>query len=197
MPIVYTYPLVQNPQESDLFVITHKDPETEEVSTRSISLGKLYALVGAGGINGTKGFIPVFNGSTSIVDSIIQQAEEADKITISGDLEVTGDVTFPGSVTLNGVIKDSTASTGGINTVLVSQGDGTVKWDRAPQAKNFTYTQAVPSRVWTINHNLDKKPSVSVVDSADTVVVGNVEYVDDNNLVITFENIFSGKAYLN
>lgn len=197
MPIIYTYPLVHNPQEDDLIAITHRDPDTDEVSTRSISLGKLYALVGAGGINGTQGHIPVFNGSTSIIDSIITQADAADKINIGGDLEVTGDVAFPGSLTLNGVLKDFTGSAGNAMDVLVAQGDGTVRWERPPQAREFTYTQAVPSKTWTITHNLEKKPSVSVVDSADTMVVGSVEYVNENELIITFENIFAGKAYLN
>lgn len=63
--------------------------------------------------------------------------------------------------------------------------------------KSFTFTQSSPATSWSITHNLSKKPSVTVVDSADTVVVGDVEYNDLNSLTITFTAAFSGKAYLN
>ena len=62
---------------------------------------------------------------------------------------------------------------------------------------NFTYTQSTPSATWTITHNLGKFPSVSVVDSANTQVYGNVDYINDNSLTLTFTSAFSGKAYLN
>jgi hypothetical protein len=62
-----------------------------------------------------------------------------------------------------------------------------------------TYTQCfeVASDVWTINHGLGKFPSVTVVDSANTVVVGNVDYTTSNSLVITFNAAFSGCVFLN
>jgi len=63
--------------------------------------------------------------------------------------------------------------------------------------KTFIYEQAVPSATWNVNHNLDKFPSVAVVDSANTTVEGGIEYIDENNLTLTFTGAFSGKAYLN
>ncbi len=36
-----------------------------------------------------------------------------------------------------------------------------------------------------------------IVDSADTVLHGAIEYTDNNNLVITLSAPTSGKAYLN
>ncbi len=62
-----------------------------------------------------------------------------------------------------------------------------------------TYTQCFESALstWTITHDLGKFPSVSVVDSANTQVVGEVDYIDNNSLTITFTAAFSGKAYLN
>ena len=63
--------------------------------------------------------------------------------------------------------------------------------------KHFEFTQASPSVTWTINHALLKFPSVTVVDSAGTQVVGDIQHTDNNNLTITFVNQFSGKAYLN
>lgn len=63
--------------------------------------------------------------------------------------------------------------------------------------KHYTHDQGVVSSVWTINHNLAKYPSVSVADTSNAIVVGVVEYIDTNNLTITFNAAFSGSAYIN
>lgn len=61
----------------------------------------------------------------------------------------------------------------------------------------YIHIQSSPSSEWTINHNLQKYPSVSIVDSAGSFVVGDVIYTDINSLRIIFSSGFSGKAYLN
>jgi hypothetical protein len=63
--------------------------------------------------------------------------------------------------------------------------------------KTFTFTQSIASSTWSVTHNLDKFPSVSVVDSGNTAVVGSVEYINENELTITFSAPFSGYAYMN
>ena len=63
--------------------------------------------------------------------------------------------------------------------------------------KTFEFTQGVPALVWTIQHNLNKFPSVSVVDTANTVVNSQVDYIDENNITINNTAQFAGKAYLN
>lgn len=63
--------------------------------------------------------------------------------------------------------------------------------------KHYFYEQAQPSDSWLIEHNLGKYPSVSIVDTANTEVVGDVEYIDTNSLRVTFANPFAGYAYLN
>ena len=64
--------------------------------------------------------------------------------------------------------------------------------------KHFTYVQAVPSDTWTINHNLNKKPSITVVDSAGEVQIPNdTEIVDTNTVIVKFIAAFAGEAYLN
>lgn len=86
---------------------------------------------------------------------------------------------------------------------LENDGDGTSPFatqdyvDTHGGDKFFKYIQPTPAAVWTITHNLNKWPSVTVVDSAESVVVGEVEYLDDNTLAITFQSAFSGRAYLN
>jgi len=61
----------------------------------------------------------------------------------------------------------------------------------------YVHTQSVASAQWTIEHNLDKYPSVTVVDSAGTVVIGDCQYISRNAVVLSFIGAFSGKAYLN
>ena len=63
--------------------------------------------------------------------------------------------------------------------------------------KTFVFTQGVPATTWTIQHNLNKFPSVSVVDTANTSVITQVDYIDENNLTLTNTAPFAGKAYLN
>ena len=62
---------------------------------------------------------------------------------------------------------------------------------------NFTYNQIAASASWNITHNLGKNPSVSIVDSGGNWVVGDVLYINNNELTINFNSAFSGTAYLN
>jgi hypothetical protein len=63
--------------------------------------------------------------------------------------------------------------------------------------KNFVYTQNVASATWVVTHDLNKFPSVSIVDSANTVVNGQVEYNNLNQVTIFFRSAFAGKAFFN
>jgi len=64
-------------------------------------------------------------------------------------------------------------------------------------AQAFVFNQMTPLSVWTIQHNLANYPGVTVVDSSGAVVVGDIEYIDSNNITITFGAAFGGIAYLN
>lgn len=63
--------------------------------------------------------------------------------------------------------------------------------------KSYIHIQSSAAKEWNITHNLDKYPSATVVDSAGTVVIGECEYINKNELKLTFSGEFSGKAYLN
>ena len=63
--------------------------------------------------------------------------------------------------------------------------------------KHYEHVQGVANATWNVAHNLNKFPSVMVIDSSDNEVIGDITYTDNNNLVITFTAIFSGKAYMN
>lgn len=62
---------------------------------------------------------------------------------------------------------------------------------------NYVHSQGVPAAQWVITHNLGKKTSVTVVDSADQVVIGQTTYNSVNQITLDFQGSFSGKAYLN
>ena len=62
---------------------------------------------------------------------------------------------------------------------------------------NYVHDQAIPKSIWTINHPLNKKVSVTITDTAGTVVEGQVTINDGNKVVIEFNFPFSGEAILN
>ncbi len=63
--------------------------------------------------------------------------------------------------------------------------------------KTYVHTQGVATATWVVVHNLNKYPSVTVVDYANNVVHGAVEYDSLNQTTITFTAIFDGTAYFN
>ncbi len=79
---------------------------------------------------------------------------------------------------------------------FVKDFDLDIELDQSPD-KSYIHLQRVASSKWAIKHDLDKYPSVMVIDSAGTNIVGDVKYVDKNNLIIIFSSIMSGYAFLN
>ena len=71
-------------------------------------------------------------------------------------------------------------------SVLYSEGD-----------KTHTHTQLTAQNVWYVNHALGKYPSVTVVDTGENVVIGDIQYLNANQLTITFASAVAGKAYVN
>ena len=63
--------------------------------------------------------------------------------------------------------------------------------------KHYVHTQATAAATWEITHNLNKYPSVTVIDSAGSEVEGDIDYTSANVVTLTFSGAFSGKAYLN
>ena len=62
---------------------------------------------------------------------------------------------------------------------------------------HYVHEQGEASDTWVINHKLNKKPSITIVDSADNVVEGAEKYIDNDTIEIYFNGAFKGKAYLN
>lgn len=61
---------------------------------------------------------------------------------------------------------------------------------------SYVHNQGTASSTWTINHNLQFIPNITVVDSAGTVVEGTYDYPNNTTVVLSFSSPFSGKAYL-
>lgn len=63
--------------------------------------------------------------------------------------------------------------------------------------KSFVFEQGIASDTWVIEHNLGKRPSVEIVDSAGNRFWPAVKWVDDNTCIATMNGATKGKAYLN
>ena len=89
--------------------------------------------------------------------------------------------------TANQVVIDEAAP----NEVIVR----TVAYTSSP-SRRHTFTQQAAASTWVITHSLGGKPQVTIVDSADTVVVGDVTYNSNSQITVSFTTPFSGYAYL-
>lgn len=78
----------------------------------------------------------------------------------------------------------------------------TVDWSNVlnkPEAftpSTYTHVQDSASATWTINHGLGRHTQVTIVDSAGSEVVGDINHTDLNTVVVTFGAAFGGRAYL-
>lgn len=75
--------------------------------------------------------------------------------------------------------------------------NATFNIQRTTEDKYFVFEQAISIDTWIVYHGLNKKPSVTVVDEYDRVVTPDIQYIDNDNLIIRFNFAFKGKAYLN
>lgn len=63
--------------------------------------------------------------------------------------------------------------------------------------RSYHHVQSNPSRVWEISHNLNKYPTVIITDNDNNEYEGEVRKIDENMIIITFSQPFSGYADLN
>jgi len=62
---------------------------------------------------------------------------------------------------------------------------------------HYTYEWRTLQSSVTVQHNLHKKPSVTVTDTAGNELFCDVVYTDDNNVTLTFSEPVRGTAYFN
>lgn len=58
----------------------------------------------------------------------------------------------------------------------------------------YVHDQISPAATWTVDHNLNCRPVVVVVDSTGAVVEGDVRYPSLNRTVLSFSGAFAGVA---
>jgi len=120
------------------------------------------------------------------------------KIYDRNSLDSFGIFTFTALTLVEGSIYEATlshiTSTGGTQQGKIYGMEVAVEQD-VPETLIFPIP--TPQLVWEINHNLNRFPSVSVVNTNDILMYGDITYIDSNNIKITFSAGFSGKAYLN
>jgi hypothetical protein len=153
-------------------------------STKSVTLANIAAFLGTGGTGSTNTLTRWTDGPLGLLgDSIVAQNAGATILTVTGNFVTTGTGDFTGQVTipLTPVAATDAASKGYVDAEVAT----------------FIFEQVVPAATWVITHSLNRFPSVSVVDTADTSGFGAVEYNSANQLTVTFSGAFAGKAYLN
>lgn len=118
------------------------------------------------------------------------QGDQGDAATIAvGDVD-TG---LPGSAA--SVVNSGTTGDA-ILDFVIPQGPVGPRGPAGLDTGFYRHDQAAPAAMWTITHSLGFYPSVSVQDSAGSVVYGDVYYLDANSLTITFQSAFGGHANL-
>jgi hypothetical protein len=69
--------------------------------------------------------------------------------------------------------------------------------DEIGQSATLEFDQTEASTLWTIAHNLGRRPSVTTVDTVGDEIEGQVHYVDANTVQVAFSPAVAGKAFLN
>ena len=191
MAIIYTYP-ISPPVGTDLLVGTRSGVPRN--STRNFSVDQLAVYI-IDNLNGANLTVPIFFDTvnpttglveTTLVDSIMTQNANPGGTTL----------TIAGNISITGTLADNNGNIGVLGKVLTSTGAGIV-WDDSPQSATFIFTQGVAATTWNITHNLGKFPSITVIDTGNTVVTGEYNYTSNTNVILTFSAAFAGKAYLN
>lgn len=64
-------------------------------------------------------------------------------------------------------------------------------------SQTFIFEQGIVSNEWLINHNLNKRPSIQLVDSSGREFEAVKDYISDNQIIIRLDSATTGYAYLN
>lgn len=105
----------------------------------------------------------------------------------------------PGPTGLQGVPGVGIPTGGSTQQVLAkaSEQDYDTQWISADSTdKTYTTSFTVATEV-IVTHNMNKYPSVTIIDSAEEEVEGEVDYINTNQLIVYFALPFSGKVICN
>lgn len=100
-------------------------------------------------------------------------------------------------IDLTDTFKDYIGKAGKFLKVNDTENGITVTAIEVESDKYYLHEQLTASSQWLVQHNLNKYPSVTVIDSALRIVICEVEYIDSNSLYVKTNSVFSGKAMCN
>lgn len=175
-------------------ILVDMDVSVEEYDFETCS--DEYEFSGSSAVIVMKGNLPEGGNTGEVLTKVSDEDYDADWKPLPFTEQENGSVNF--SSTVSAGTELSPASVINVNDLTTKEYVDTYV-DNIVNIVNQTYIYEQPSAsaVWTINHNLGKHPSVTVVDSAGTVVVGDVQYTSNDQIICTFTGAFSGMAYLN
>lgn len=134
---------------------------------------------------------------------------EKDKVVIRSNATVSGQKGDPGTQILSGPgmpsslvgkVGDMWLNT---TTKIIYGPKSNTGWPTEPLFEGFNtsllgqvFNISTPASVWEINHNLGYNPNATCIDTAGTVIEGEISYPNENTIVLRFIGAVSGKAYL-
>ena len=197
MAIIYTYNTAI-PESDDILLGTERSP-TLRNPTKNFKISEIAKFI-IDSTTGTSLSIPIFfdvtDPSTGLTQTTLVNSIMTQDVIGGTTLTVAGEMVVAGDVEVTGTFADSKGNVGVLGRVLTSTGTGT-EWGSAPQSATFEFDQGAPATTWDITHNLGKFPSITVIDTGNTVVFGEYDYTNSNRVILTFSAAFAGKAYLN
>lgn len=125
----------------------------------------------------------------SILDSIPVDTETLDKS--GGVLTVIGGGGGQGTTNYNELTNKPS-----INGVTLA-GDKSSSDLGISGDKTYIHQQSIASSHWIVGHNMEKYPSVTIIDSENNNILGIISYTSNNTLTIDFASNCSGVAYCN
>lgn len=141
-------------------------------------------------VNNNKLFVRKYVSGDDFI--IIEESQNEYKIKLNNNnLELVDnkqdDLTYDGTGTKYPTVDAVNRGLQDIRDEVVIQGND----------KHYEHDQGMPSDEWVIVHPLGKKPSVQVLDTANTIIEGQITINDGVMVVIKFNAPFSGVAILN
>jgi hypothetical protein len=139
----------------------------------------------------------------------VVKVTEPNKVVIRSNSTVAGQKGDPGTQILSGPGQPSSliGQVGDMwlnTTTKIIYGPKTnLGWPTTPLFEGFNtallgqvYSIPTPATVWEIQHDLGYNPNATCIDTAGTVIEGDISYPNENLMVIQFIGNVSGKAYL-
>jgi len=86
-------------------------------------------------------------------------------------------------------------------TLYILKGNTNSDWEEVGSGAggdaNYIHTQSTPLPQWSITHNLGKRPSVQIANSAGALVEAEITHINDNSITVDFNVSMTGVAIIN